>query len=80
MGGPDVENSLPSGHTTLAMTVLSAVACIASWWLARRGMVRHHDGPGGSLGWSSSASSFASFGSIATAPVFLATWRRLEIA
>ncbi|WP_410594201.1 phosphatase PAP2 family protein [Amycolatopsis sp. lyj-23] len=86
-------NSLPSGHTTIAMTVLFAallvvpyrwrgvtlffllswavgigaytvtakwhrlsdtlaadaialgLACLASWWLARRGVVRHHDGP-----------------------------------
>ena len=85
-------NSLPSGHTTIAMTVLFAalivvpyrwrgvalffalswavsigaytvtakwhrlsdtlaadaislaLACLASWWLARRGLVRHHDG------------------------------------
>lgn len=166
--GPYAENSLPSGHTTIAMTVLFAVlivvpyrwrgvamlfvlswaigigaytvtakwhrlsdtlaaaaislavACVASWWLARRGVVRHHDGPrriprvvfvvftvlagvsflalGGILigaplvaqGLDAtvrgdaymvylSASSFASFCSIATALVFLATWRRLEI-
>ncbi|SEF38207.1 PAP2 superfamily protein [Amycolatopsis pretoriensis] len=86
-------NSLPSGHTTIAMTVLFAallvapyrwrgttlffalswavgigaytvtakwhrlsdtlaadaialgLACLASWWLARRGAVRRHDGP-----------------------------------
>ncbi|MFF5989963.1 phosphatase PAP2 family protein [Prauserella flavalba] len=167
--GPYVENSLPSGHTTIALTVLFAallvvpyrwrgvaiffvlswavgigaytvtakwhrlsdtlaadaislaVACVASWWLARRGMVRHHDGPrriprviivvftvlaglsflalgvvlsGAPLAQQGleatvrddayviylAAGSFASFGSIATALVFLATWRRLEIA
>ena len=90
--GHYAENSLPSGHTTIAMTVLFAalivvpyrwrgvalffalswavsigaytvtakwhrlsdtltadaislaLACLASWWLARRGLVRHHDG------------------------------------
>lgn len=167
--GDYVENSLPSGHTTIAMTVLFAalivvpyrwrgvamffvmswavgigaytvtakwhrvsdtlaadaialaVACVASWWLARRGAVRHHDGPrriprvglvvlailagvlflgltgiliGAPLATQGldatvhndayvvylSASTLASFGSIATALVFLATWRRLEIA
>lgn len=161
-------NSLPSGHTTIAMTVLFAalivvpyrwrgvtlffllswavgigaytvtakwhrlsdtlaadaialgLACLASWWLARRGAVRRHDGPrriprvlvvslavaggivflalGGVLigaalaggGYEDTvrdnawvvylaASSFASFGSIAAALVFLATWRRREI-
>ncbi|MBK1789381.1 phosphatase PAP2 family protein [Prauserella cavernicola] len=166
--GHYAENSLPSGHTTIAMTVLFAalivvpyrwrgvalffvlswavgigaytvtakwhrlsdtlaadavslaVACLASWWLARRGLVRRHDGPrrvprvlivafaslGGvfflALGTILlgaplvtegldatvrddayvvylAASSFASFGSIATALVFLASWRRLEI-
>lgn len=163
------ENSLPSGHTTIAMTVLFAalivvpyrwrgvamffvlawavgigaytitakwhrlsdtltadaialaVACLASLWLARRGVLRRHDGPRRAprvvivvcavlvgvaflalgtvlLGaplvvqgldatlqndtWVVylSATSFATFGSIATALVFLATWRRLEIA
>lgn len=164
--GDYVENSLPSGHTTIAMTVLFAalivvpyrwrgvtmffamswavgigaytvtakwhrvsdtlaadaialaVACVASWWLARRGAVRHHDGPRRipRVGFGRtrhpgrralpgtdrnpdrraarhagpghndayvvylSASTLASFGSIATALVFLATWRRLEIA
>ncbi|GAA3435971.1 phosphatase PAP2 family protein [Kutzneria kofuensis] len=90
--GHYADNSLPSGHTTVAMTVLFAalivvpyrwrgvalffvlswavgigsytvtakwhrlsdtlaadaialaLACLASWWLARRGLVRHHDG------------------------------------
>lgn len=166
--GHYADNSLPSGHTTIAMTVLFAallvvpyrwrgvtlflllswavgigaytvtakwhrlsdtlaadaialgLACLASWWLARRGAVRRHDGPrriprvlvvtvaalggvvflalgtvliGASLanGYAETvrdnawvvylaASSFASFGSIAAALAFLATWRRLEIA
>ncbi|WP_236808828.1 phosphatase PAP2 family protein [Amycolatopsis albispora] len=162
-------NSLPSGHTTIAMTVLFAallvvpyrwrgvalffvlswavgigaytvtakwhrlsdtvaadalslaVACLVSWWLVRRGLVRHHDGPrriprvlivaftvlaglvflvlGGILlvvplaeqGLAATvsgdayvvylaANSLASFFSIATALVFLAAWRRLEVA
>ncbi|MCR6487442.1 phosphatase PAP2 family protein [Amycolatopsis sp. OK19-0408] len=161
-------NSLPSGHTAIAMTVLFAallvvpyrwrgvtlffllswavgigaytvtakwhrlsdtlaadaialgLACLASWWLARRGVVRRHDGPrriprvlvvtvavlggvvflalGGILigaaltggGYEDTvrtnewvvylaANSFASFGSIAAALVFLATWRRREV-
>ncbi|QKV73785.1 phosphatase PAP2 family protein [Amycolatopsis sp. Hca4] len=167
--GHYAENSLPSGHTTIAMTVLFAallvvpyrwrgvtlffllswavgigaytvtakwhrlsdtlaadaialgLACVASWWLARRGIVRRHDGPRrvprvlvvtiaalgglvffalGSLligaalageGYAETvrgnawvvylaATSFASAGSIAAALVFLATWRRREIA
>ncbi|UOX92563.1 phosphatase PAP2 family protein [Amycolatopsis sp. FBCC-B4732] len=162
-------NSLPSGHTTIAMTVLFAalivvpyrwrgvtlffllswavgigaytvtakwhrlsdtlaadaialaLACLASWWLARRGAISRHDGPrriprvlvvtvavlgavvffglgtvliGASLaggGYAETvrdnawvvylaANSFASFGSVAAALVFLATWRRLEVA
>jgi membrane-associated phospholipid phosphatase len=166
--GHYAENSLPSGHTTIAMTVLFAalivvpyrwrgvalffllswavgigaytvtakwhrlsdtlaadaialaLACVASWWLARRGAVRRHEGKrriprvvvvtfaalgglvflalGGILigatltqeGYAATlrdntyvvylaASSFASFGSVAAALVFLATWRRLEI-
>jgi hypothetical protein len=166
--GHYADNSLPSGHTAIAMTVLFAavlvvpyrwrgvtlfvllswavgigaytvtakwhrlsdtlaadaialgLACLASWWLARRGAVHHHDGPrriprvlvvtvaalagvvflalgtvliGASLlggGYEETvrnnawvvylaASSFASFGSIAAALTFLATWRRLEI-
>lgn len=166
--GHYAHNSLPSGHTTIAMTVLFAallvvpyrwrgvalffvlswavgigaytvtakwhrlsdtvaadavslaVACLASLWLARRGLVRRHDGPrriprvlivvftalaglgflvlGGILigaplvsqglaatvaddAWVVylAANSLASFFSIATALVFLATWRRLEI-
>ncbi|GAB3164325.1 phosphatase PAP2 family protein [Amycolatopsis sp. NPDC004378] len=161
-------NSLPSGHTTIAMTVLFAallvvpyrwrgvtlflllswavgigaytvtakwhrlsdtlaadaialgLACLASWWLARRGVVHRHDGPrriprvlvvsiasvggavflalgtvliGASLlggGYEETvrdnawvvylaANSFASFGSVAAALAFLATWRRLEV-
>ncbi|MFI9380735.1 phosphatase PAP2 family protein [Kutzneria sp. NPDC052558] len=92
VSGHYAANSLPSGHTTIAMTVLFAallvvpyrwrgvamffgmtwalgigaltvtakwhrvsdtlaadaialsLACLASWWLARRGMVRRHDG------------------------------------
>ncbi len=92
VSGHYAANSLPSGHTTIAMTVLFAalivvpyrwrgvamffamswaigigaytvtakwhrvsdtlaadavalsLACLASWWLARRGLVRHHDG------------------------------------
>jgi hypothetical protein len=93
---------------------------VASWWLARRGAVRRHEGKrriprvvvvtfaalgglvflalGGILigatltqeGYAATlrdntyvvylaASSFASFGSVAAALVFLATWRRLEI-
>lgn len=167
--GHYAENSLPSGHTTIAMTVLFAallvvpyrwrgvtlffllswavgigaytvtakwhrlsdtlaadaialgLACLASWWLARRGAVRHHDGPrriprvlvvtiaalgglfffalgalliGAALageGYAETvrgnawvvylaATSFASVGSIVAALVFLATWRRREIA
>ncbi|MGW5722578.1 phosphatase PAP2 family protein [Amycolatopsis sp. NPDC003865] len=167
--GHYAENSLPSGHTAIAMTVLFAallvvpyrwrgvtlffllswavgigaytvtakwhrlsdtlaadaialgLACLASWWLARRGIVRRHDGPRrvprvlvvtiaalgglvffalGSLligaalageGYAETvrgnawvvylaATSFASAGSIAAALVFLATWRRREIA
>ncbi|GLY37733.1 hypothetical protein Amsp01_037570 [Amycolatopsis sp. NBRC 101858] len=167
--GHYADNSLPSGHTAIAMTVLFAallvvpyrwrgvtlfvllswavgigaytvtakwhrlsdtlaadaialgLACLASWWLARRGAVRHHDGPrriprvlvvtvaalGGAVflalgtvliaasllggGYDETvrdnawvvylaASSFASFGSIAAALAFLATWRRLESA
>jgi membrane-associated phospholipid phosphatase len=167
--GHYAENSLPSGHTTIAMTVLFAalivvphrwrgvtlffllswavgigaytvtakwhrlsdtlaadaialaLACVASWWLARRGAVRRHEGKrriprvvvvtfaalgglvflalGGILigatltqeGYEATlrdntyvvylaANSFASFGSVAAALVFLATWRRLEIA
>jgi membrane-associated phospholipid phosphatase len=166
--GHYAENSLPSGHTTIAMTVLFAalivvpyrwrgvalffllswavgigaytvtakwhrlsdtlaadaialaLACVASWWLARRGAVRRYEGKrriprvvvvtfaalgglvflalGGILigatltqeGYAATlrdntyvvylaASSFASFGSVAAALVFLATWRRLEI-
>jgi membrane-associated phospholipid phosphatase len=167
--GHYAENSLPSGHTTIAMTVLFAalivvphrwrgvtlffllswavgigaytvtakwhrlsdtlaadaialaLACVASWWLARRGAVRRHEGKrriprvvvvtfaalgglvflvlGGILigatltqeGYEATlrdntyvvylaANSFASFGSVAAALVFLATWRRLEVA
>ncbi|MBN6038321.1 phosphatase PAP2 family protein [Amycolatopsis sp. 195334CR] len=167
--GHYAHNSLPSGHTTIAMTVLFAallvvpyrwrgvalffvlswavgigaytvtakwhrlsdtvaadavslaVACLASLWLVRRGLVRRHDGPrriprvlivvftalGGAIflalgailigvplasqglaatvsgdAWVVylAANSLASFFSIATALVFLATWRRLEIA
>ncbi|QUQ68624.1 phosphatase PAP2 family protein [Kutzneria sp. CA-103260] len=92
VSGHYAANSLPSGHTTIAMTVLFAalivvpyrwrgvamffamswavgigeytvvakwhrvsdtlaadaialaLGCLASWWLARRGLVRHHDG------------------------------------
>ncbi|MBB3661721.1 MULTISPECIES: phosphatase PAP2 family protein [Prauserella salsuginis group] len=166
--GPYVDNSLPSGHTTIAMTVLFAVlivvpyrwrgvalflvlswavgigaytvtakwhrlsdtlaadaialavACLVSWWLVRRGAVRRHDGPRriprvvlvactalfGVLllgmgvfliavplaregldatvqenAWVVylSAHSLASFGSVAAALAFLATWRRQEI-
>ncbi|MGC7095187.1 phosphatase PAP2 family protein [Amycolatopsis lurida] len=166
--GHYADNSLPSGHTTIAMTVLFAallvvpyrwrgvamffvlswavgigaytvtakwhrlsdtvaadavslaVACLASLWLVRRGLVRRHEGPrriprvlivvltalggvvflvlGGILigaplvaqGLAATvsgdayvvylaANSLASFFSIATALVFLATWRRLEV-
>lgn len=167
--GHYAENSLPSGHTTIAMTVLFAalivipyrwrgwvlffvlfwavgigaytltakwhrlsdtlvadaislaLACVASWWLARRGLLQRYEGRrritrvalvvfaalaglislvigcillvavltrDGVANISSQdvylvylgVYTIASFGSIAAALVFLATWRKVEIA